>query len=99
VGLTVTQANFYSTDLFPPPWRKYADYGALTVEMEMSALFVIARMNGARAGGILTSDGNLARDAEEASYDPHREIVTEGKKAMLEIALRALAKLREKTGD
>ena len=59
------------------------------------ALLVLAQMYGARAGGILTTDGNLVRDKNPnmSDYDPHREVVAEGKEQMLVIALEALAAL------
>jgi uridine phosphorylase len=95
VGLLVSQANFYPSDMLPAPWERYVGYGVLGVEMELSALLVVARMVGARAGGIVTTDGNLVRkaDAEMDGYDPHREVVAQGKQAMLQIALEALAAL------
>lgn len=95
VGLLVSVANFYPSDVLPPEWEKYVGYGVLGVEMELSALLVVAGMNGARAGGIVTTDGNLVRKSDPAmdSYDPHREVVARGKQAMLQIALEALADL------
>jgi uridine phosphorylase len=95
VGLLVSDANFYPSAMLPCPWEKYVGYGVLGVEMELSALLVVAHMNGARAGGIVTADGNLVRkpDPEMDGYDPHREVVTRGKQAMLQIALDALASL------
>lgn len=96
-GLSVTQANFYST-MFPPPWKTYAGYGAAAVEMELAALLVLASMNGARAGGILTSDGNLVSKNKEdmTDYDPFREVITKGKQKMLQIALEAMVILAGK---
>lgn len=94
VGLAVTGANLYSTPILPPVWKKYVGYGVLAVEMELAALLVLALMHGARAGGILASDGNVVRQADvNAAYDPHREVVARGKKMMLKIALEALADL------
>lgn len=95
VGLLVSVANFYPSDLLPSPWEKYVGYGVLGVEMELAALLVVARMNGALAGGIATTDGNLVRASDPGmdGYDPHREVVTRGKQAMLQIGLEALADL------
>ena len=95
VGLLVSDANFYPSAMLPLPCEKYVGYGVLGVEMELSALLVVAHMNGARAGGIATSDGNLVRkpDPEMDGYDPHREVIARGKQAMLQIALEALANL------
>jgi uridine phosphorylase len=95
VGLIVSVANFYPSAMLPSPWEKYVGYGVLGVEMELSALLVVAHMHGARAGGIVTTDGNLVRKPDPAmdGYDPHREVVARGKQAMLQIALAALADL------
>jgi uridine phosphorylase len=95
LGLLVSIANFYPSDLLCPEWEQYVGYGVLGVEMELSGLLVVARMYGARAGGIVTTDGNLVRKQDPAmdTYDPHREVVAKGKQAMLRIALEALADL------
>ena len=95
VGLAITAANLYATPVVPAGWTKYVGYGVLAIEMELAALLVLARMNGARAGGILTSDGNLVRKSatDISNYDPHREVVEQGKQTMLKVALEALAHL------
>jgi uridine phosphorylase len=100
VGLLVSIANFYPSDMLPSPWEKYVGYGVLGVEMELSALLVVAHMNGARAGGIATTDGNLVLKSDPGMdrYDPHREVVAQGKQVMLQIALEALADLARR-GD
>ena len=93
-GMVVTEANFYPGSA-PPRWQRYRGYGPLAVEMELSSLFVIAAMNGARAGGILAVDGNLVetRRADMSDYDPHRGVVREGVDRMLEVTVRAAAAL------
>jgi uridine phosphorylase len=98
VGLGVTAANLYSTPVVPAPWPQYVGYGVLAIEMELAALLVLAQMNGARAGGILASDGNLVRKSatEVDNYDPHRDVVERGKRAMLKVGLDALAELAGK---
>jgi uridine phosphorylase len=95
-GLSVTQANFYEGTL-PPPWKAYVGYDVAAIEMELAALLVLTRMNGALGGGILTSDGNLVRTNEEdmSDYDPHREIVVQSKQKMLQIALEAMVILAD----
>ncbi len=95
VGLAVTVANLYESPVVPADWLKYVGYGVLAVEMELAALLVLAQMSGARAGGILTSDGNVVRKqgADVFTYDPHREVVDRGKLVMLRVALEALADL------
>jgi uridine phosphorylase len=95
VGLLVTVANFYPSAMLAPEWEKYVGYGVLGAEMELSALLVVAQMNGALAGGIAATDGNLVRKTDPGmdGYDPHREVVAKGKQAMLRIALDALTDL------
>jgi uridine phosphorylase len=92
-GLVVTEANFYPGPE-PPRWQRYRDLGPLAVEMEMSSLFVMCSLNGARSGGILTVDGNLVetRRPDMSDYDPHRAEVRTGIGRMLEIAVEAAAR-------
>jgi uridine phosphorylase len=70
-------------------WDQHVRAGAIAVEMELSALLVMATMKGLRAGGILASDGNPTRRTAE-EYDPHRAVVAEGVDASASVALRAL---------
>lgn len=93
-GMVVTEANFYPGSA-PPRWQRYRGYGPLAVEMELSSLYVLAAMNGARAGGILTVDGNLVeeRSADMSDYDPHRNVVKEGVDRMLALTVDAAAAL------
>ena len=94
-GVVLSQAFLYPGILSTtvPLWQQA---GALAVEMELAVLLVIASLNGRQAGGIFTSDGNLARQQQEVSpttYDPHRQVVQDGIGRMLQVALRALASL------
>lgn len=93
-GLIVTEATFYP-GAYPPRWQGYTEYGALAVEMEMSALFVMASMHGVRAGGITAVDGNLVetRNPDMSDYDPDRDVVRRAVSSMLEIAVQAAADL------
>jgi len=94
VGLVLTTDTFYPSPVRPPDWRTWQTSRVMAVEMEMATLFVIASLHGARAGGILTVDGNPTRAAQDMSeYDPHRPVVEEGVGRMLRIALDALASL------
>lgn len=94
VGLAVSEANFYAT-LYPPRWQTYVGQGVKGVEMELAGLFVLASMHGARAGGLLVTDGNLVRDRDPdmSDYDPDRPEVAQGSRRMLRVAIRALAAL------
>jgi len=95
-GIVLTQSYLYP-DLLPTTTELWMKAGAVGLEMELATLLVMAGLHGVRAGGIFTSDGNLARrkapDLESSAYDPHREVVTHGKQTMLTIALEALAHL------
>lgn len=65
IGKVVTTDAFYagSYDI----WGKA---GALSVEMECSAIFTIAGTKGLRAGAILAVDGNLATGIKKGEFEP-----------------------------
>jgi uridine phosphorylase len=93
-GIILTQSYFYP-GILPPAvdtWLK-ADVDVCAVEMELATLLIMAALHGARAGGIFTSDGNMAEEADMTEYDPHRSVVEQGVSTMLKIALDALARL------
>ena len=92
-GIVLTQGYFYP-GILPSETDYWLKTGLVScVEMEYATLLVMASLNGARAGGIFTSDGNLTEEADPDAYDPHREVVDAGKRNMLQIALKALALL------
>lgn len=99
-GMVVTEATFYP-GAFPPRWQSYREWGPVAVEMEMASLYVLASMYEARAGGILTVDGNLVggNRSDMSDYDPHREVVSQGVAGMLEIAVAAAASLAQAGGS
>ncbi|HVR32506.1 MAG TPA: purine-nucleoside phosphorylase, partial [Acidimicrobiia bacterium] len=88
-GVVLTGAVFYSHDVLGSPLALWAKTGAVAVEMECAALFVIGALNGTEVGAVLTSDGNPLHDAKEG-YDPHRDVVRRGVDAMIGVALDAL---------
>jgi uridine phosphorylase len=96
IGIALTQSYLYS-DFLPTTTELWMEIGAVCVEMELATLLVMAGRRGVRAGGIFTSDGNLARheapDLETSAYDPHRDVVSHGMQTMLTIALEALLRL------
>jgi uridine phosphorylase len=91
-GIVLTSDVFYPHDVLGSELLMWQRAGVVAVEMEVSALFVVAHLHGAAAGAILTVDGNpLARgDAAMAGYDPHRTVVTDATERMIGIALDAL---------
>ena len=99
-GIILTQSFFYN-GILPSTtelWLK-ADINVCAVEMELATLLIIASMRGVRAGGIFTTDGNLTVEADMMEYNPHRDVVEEGVRTMLKIALDALARLARFTQD
>lgn len=91
-GMTVTEGLLYP-GLMPSTLPLWKSAGVLCVEMEVAMLFVQASLHGRKAGGIITSDGYVLKGAEPGQYNPHREVVEQGKQNMLQIALDALADL------
>lgn len=93
-GIVLTDDRFYPSDAMPYDWRTWKASHIAAVEMEASALFIIASLHGLMAGGIFTIDGNPTRAAQDMSqYDPYRSEVQAGKATMLHVALDALASL------
>jgi uridine phosphorylase len=62
--------------------------------MELATLLIVAALRGVRAGGAFTVDGNPA-EAEKSIYDynPHRQVVDEGKQRMVTVGLDAAVRL------
>lgn len=93
-GVTLTSDLFYPSAVLGQEWGVWQHSRVIAVEMELSALLIVAALHGLRAGGIFTVDGNPTRSAEDMSdYNPHRPVVAEGKAKMLNIALAALRDL------
>ncbi|MDD9268824.1 nucleoside phosphorylase [Paenibacillus sp. GCM10023248] len=93
-GITVTlDAFFQGVEEFPH--QKYKRAGALAVEMEISALYVIASLRGVRAGAIVALDGYADADLREV-YDPHTDVVSLAVEREIAAALRAVEKLHAK---
>jgi len=90
-GITVTLDVFFS-GVVDIPHRQYKQAGALAVEMEIAALYVIASLRGVRAGAILALDGYADADLA-GEYDPHTDVVAKAVEREIETALRAMAKL------
>ncbi len=89
-GVIWTKALFFP-GVLPTLADAYQKAGVVAVEMELSALLVMAGVRGLQAGGILVSDGNPAKG--EVEYNPHRSIVEEGVGKSIEAALGAIERL------
>jgi purine-nucleoside phosphorylase len=83
VGLVATEDAFYATT--PEGARAWSRYGVLAFEMEASALFLIGKMRGVRAGAILAVSNRIG-DPELVAEG----VLREGVRRMVEVALRAL---------
>ncbi|MNU70441.1 Uridine phosphorylase [compost metagenome] len=92
-GITATIDAFFP-GVLELPIEVYKKAGVLAVEMEISALFVIASLRGMRAGAIVALDGN--ESAEQQPYDPHTDEVAAAVEREIEAALITLAKLARK---
>lgn len=90
-GLTLTLDMFFS-GVNDFPHKQYKAAGALAVEMEIAALYVIAALRGARAGAIVALDGYADSDLA-ADYDPHTNVVSEAVEREIQAALEALVAL------
>ncbi|WP_117237303.1 phosphorylase family protein [Thermus sediminis] len=83
VGLVATEDAFYATT--PEGAGAWSRLGVLAFEMEASALFLLGKMRGVRAGAILAVSNRIG-DPELA----REEVLWEGVRRMVEVALRAL---------
>lgn len=90
-GIIWTKALFFP-GVMPTAAEAYLKAGVIAVEMELTALLVMAGVRGIRAGGILVSDGNAASN-ENKEYNPHRSVVEEGVGKSIEVALGAIERL------
>lgn len=87
-GLNVTDDAFYAES---PAWTtQMSELGMLNVEMESSALFVVARQRGLRAGMICSVSSNLVEGA--SVYDSHDRLAA-GWHHSIEVALRTAVAL------
>ncbi|TKI58424.1 nucleoside phosphorylase [Brevibacillus antibioticus] len=87
-GITLTLDVFY-IGVLEFPHKLYQKAGVLAVEMENTALFVIAALRGMRAGSILAIDGYADADLLD-SYNPHTDVMAKAIEAEALIALDAV---------
>lgn len=89
-GLNVSDDAFYAES---PAWtEQMSSIGLLNVEMESSALFVVARQRKLRAGMICAVSSNLVAGTSVYDEDAHRRLVT-GWGASIEAALETCVAL------
>jgi uridine phosphorylase len=99
-GVLMTKAAFYPGAL-PDEREIWSKTPLVGYEMELAALLIVAALRGLRAGAIFTVDGNPAEgDPEDARvYNPHRDVVREGKERMIEVGLDAITRLAAKDAE
>ncbi|MCM3632373.1 MULTISPECIES: nucleoside phosphorylase [Paenibacillus] len=90
-GITVTLDVFFN-GVVDIPHKTYKAAGALGVEMEIAALYVIAALRGVRAGAIVAMDGYADSDLA-ADYDPHTNVVSDAVEREINAALEAMVVL------
>ena len=93
-GVLMTKAAFYPGAL-SDELAVWSNVPLVGYEMERAALLIVAALRRVRAGGIFTVDGNPSEgDPEDARlYNPHRDVVREGKERMIEVGLDAIKRL------
>ena len=89
-GLNVTDDAFYAES---PAWtEQMSGLGLLNIEMESSAMFVVARRRGLRAGMICAVSSNLVVGTSVYDDEAHKRLAT-GWGASIEAALDAAVEL------
>jgi DeoD family purine-nucleoside phosphorylase len=89
-GLNVTDDAFYAES---PAWtEQMSGLGLLNIEMESSAMFVVARQRGLRAGMICAVSSNLVVGTSVYDDEAHKRLAT-GWGASIEAALDAAVEL------
>ncbi|MFP5333509.1 MAG: nucleoside phosphorylase [Acidimicrobiia bacterium] len=88
-GVVLTNSVFYPHEVVGSSLARWAKAGAVAVEMECAALFVVGALNGTQVGAVLVSDGNPLHDQTEG-YNPHRDVVHNAVGVMIRVGLDAL---------
>ena len=91
----MTKAAFYPGAL-PTQREVWSQAHLVGVEMELATLLIVAALRGIRAGGAFNVDGNPSEgDVEDPTgYDPHRDVVREGTRRMVQVGLDAIVATR-----
>ncbi|MCH0564859.1 MULTISPECIES: nucleoside phosphorylase [unclassified Streptomyces] len=106
-GVPYHRGVVWTRAAFQPGWLDlpgdtYVRAGVAAIEMELSALMVLASARGLVAGGALVVDGANADDLVDVEatggYDPHRKVVTDGVARGVRVSLDALCLLAKEDG-
>jgi uridine phosphorylase len=88
-GINATDDAFYAES---PEWiAKLSSMGLTNVEMESSAMFVVARLRGLRAGMVCAVSGNLVTGDVVYGSENHR--LATGWTHSIDVALEAVHRL------
>ncbi len=90
-GIVLTADLFYP-GLLDGKLAFYSKAGALAVEMECSALFIVGHMRKVETGAVLVLDGNPMK-WKEGVYDPTGQKMKDAMDAAIDVCLSAVAKL------
>lgn len=90
-GIVLSLGAFYP-GILPLPNMLMSQAGAIGVEMEISALYIVSLLRGVRAGAIVAIDG-MAIEFEGEKYNPNRGVVRQAIEREIEVALEAVARL------
>jgi uridine phosphorylase len=91
-GVIMTTGVFYP-GAFPRQVEVWRQLPVIGGEMELAVLAIVGALRGLRVGGIFTVDGNEESGTDMTGYNPHREVVAQGKERMIEVALDAVSRL------
>lgn len=69
VGTVVTCDAYYASEE-SNFWRPWSKANVLSIDMECSVIFTIAKLRGLKAGAILAVDGNLPRGIMKGEFEP-----------------------------
>jgi uridine phosphorylase len=89
-GLTVTDDLFYAHPMLGNELQLWHDAGVAAIEMECSALLILASLHGVQAGAILTVDAKDLELKDMTAYNPHRTNIRDAVEAMIDVSLDAL---------
>lgn len=90
-GMTLSSDLFYKSSVLPSTLETFAKAKVDIVEMEASALFVLAMIKGVKAGAICVVDG-CPFQWKAGDYDPSGGKIACGKQCMFEIAIESASR-------
>ncbi|MFX1511803.1 MAG: nucleoside phosphorylase [Promethearchaeota archaeon] len=92
-GIVWTSDIFYASN--PTEYQRWAQCGAICVEMELSTIFIFGSVREIQTGGIVVVDGNLAEGTmkDEGSLGDTTNRFKVGEEQAIMIAIKAIERL------